>query len=37
CGGSRSRAFAATGDPFGTDPLCGYQPSSVTEELVGTV
>jgi AdoMet-dependent heme synthase len=26
CGGSRSRAFAATGDPFGTDPLCAYEP-----------
>ncbi len=22
CGGSRSRAYAATGDPFGSDPLC---------------
>ncbi|QCC50740.1 radical SAM protein [Halapricum salinum] len=22
CGGSRSRAHAATGDPFGSDPLC---------------
>jgi AdoMet-dependent heme synthase len=26
CGGSRSRAFAATGDPFAEDPLCAYQP-----------
>jgi len=26
CGGSRSRAFALTGDPFGTDPWCVYQP-----------
>lgn len=33
CGGSRSRAFAATGDPFGTDPLCVYDPGSVTEPL----
>ncbi len=24
CGGSRSRAHAATGDPFGEDPLCEY-------------
>lgn len=24
CGGSRSRALAATGDPFGTDPLCPW-------------
>jgi radical SAM protein with 4Fe4S-binding SPASM domain len=22
CGGSRARAYAATGDPFGEDPLC---------------
>jgi radical SAM protein with 4Fe4S-binding SPASM domain len=27
CGGSRSRAFAMTGDPFGTDPWCAYQPA----------
>ncbi len=26
CGGSRGRAFAATGDPLGEDPLCVYQP-----------
>jgi len=26
CGGSRSRAFALTGDAFATDPWCGYQP-----------
>lgn len=26
CGGSRSRAYAATGDPLGDDPLCGYDP-----------
>ncbi|MFB6270379.1 MAG: radical SAM/SPASM domain-containing protein, partial [Halobacterium sp.] len=26
CGGSRSRAFAATGDPMGSDPLCEYVP-----------
>jgi radical SAM protein with 4Fe4S-binding SPASM domain len=31
CGGSRSRAFAATGDPFGTDPLCAYVPETVAE------
>jgi radical SAM protein len=24
CGGSRSRAFAATGDPFASDPACAY-------------
>ena len=26
CGGSRARAWAATGDPFGEDPLCRYEP-----------
>jgi radical SAM protein with 4Fe4S-binding SPASM domain len=26
CGGSRSRAFAATGDAFAEDPLCAYEP-----------
>jgi radical SAM protein len=28
CGGSRSRAFAATGDAFASDPLCVYEPPS---------
>lgn len=28
CGGSRSRAFAVTGDPYAADPLCGYEPGS---------
>ncbi len=27
CGGSRARAYAATGDPLGSDPLCPYQPA----------
>jgi radical SAM protein len=27
CGGSRARAYAATGDPLGEDPLCAYQPA----------
>lgn len=27
CGGSRARAFAHTGDPVGSDPLCPYQPN----------
>lgn len=27
CGGSRSRAYALTGDYLATDPWCGYQPS----------
>ena len=26
CGGSRARAYAVTGDPLATDPLCPYQP-----------
>jgi radical SAM protein with 4Fe4S-binding SPASM domain len=26
CGGSRARAYAATGDPLAADPLCLYQP-----------
>lgn len=28
CGGSRSRAFAATGDPLAEDPLCAYVPGT---------
>jgi len=28
CGGSRSRAYAASSDPLGEDPLCTYQPGS---------
>jgi radical SAM protein len=28
CGGSRSRAFAVTGDPQAEEPWCGYQPGS---------
>jgi radical SAM protein with 4Fe4S-binding SPASM domain len=27
CGGSRSRAYAATGDPLASDPLCPYVPA----------
>jgi radical SAM protein len=26
CGGSRARAWAASGSPLGTDPLCAYEP-----------
>ncbi len=26
CGGSRARAYAATGDPLAADPLCPYEP-----------
>lgn len=29
CGGSRARAYAATGDPMESDPLCPYQPRAV--------
>ena len=28
CGGSRARAYAASGDPFAEDPLCAYTPRS---------
>jgi len=28
CGGSRARAYAWTGDPLASDPLCPYQPGS---------
>jgi radical SAM protein len=27
CGGSRSRAYSATGNPLASDPLCIYQPN----------
>jgi AdoMet-dependent heme synthase len=33
CGGSRSRAFAHTGDALGSDPLCAYEPKAVREKL----
>jgi radical SAM protein with 4Fe4S-binding SPASM domain len=28
CGGSRARAFAHTGNPLESDPLCLYQPAA---------
>lgn len=28
CGGSRSRAYAMTGNPFAEEPFCNYQPGS---------
>ncbi len=28
CGGSRGRAYAATGDPLAEDPLCRYEPAA---------
>jgi radical SAM protein len=30
CGGSRSRAFAATGNPLASDPICLFQPEPTT-------
>ncbi len=33
CGGSRSRAFASTGDPLASDPLCAYVPPNYTGPL----
>ncbi|MCU4801909.1 TIGR04053 family radical SAM/SPASM domain-containing protein [Halobacteria archaeon HArc-gm2] len=35
CGGSRSRAFATTGDPLESDPLCGYIPDGYDGPLPG--
>jgi AdoMet-dependent heme synthase len=34
CGGSRSRAFAETGDFLGEDPLCTYDPGPEIEPLI---
>ena len=31
CGGSRARAYATTGDPFGADPLCAYVPQAAID------
>jgi len=33
CGGSRSRAFAYTGDPLASDPLCAYVPDGYEGDL----
>lgn len=30
CGGSRARAFATTGDYLGEEPLCSYQPQTLS-------
>jgi radical SAM protein len=30
CGGSRARAFAATGDPLASDPFCPYEPALIS-------
>ncbi len=32
CGGSRARAYAATGDPLATDPLCPYATDATSLE-----
>ena len=37
CGGSRSRAFAATGAVMASDPLCAYEPGPAIEPLVTSV
>lgn len=29
CGGSRARAYAATGDPLAEDTACAYEPAGV--------
>jgi radical SAM protein with 4Fe4S-binding SPASM domain len=33
CGGSRARAWAASGNLLGEDPACSYQPSGATEPI----
>ena len=35
CGGSRSRAFALTGDPLASDPWCIYRPAQKTAPAAG--
>ncbi|MBX0296489.1 TIGR04053 family radical SAM/SPASM domain-containing protein [Haloarcula nitratireducens] len=35
CGGSRSRAYAATGDPLASDPLCAHVPEGYDGPLPG--
>jgi len=30
CGGSRARAYAASGDPLGEDPACAYAPAAIS-------
>jgi radical SAM protein len=37
CGGSRSHAFAATGDPLAEDPSCQYQPALDNDPVAGCV
>ncbi|HUJ14294.1 MAG TPA: radical SAM protein [Thermoanaerobaculia bacterium] len=35
CGGSRARAWAATGDLFASDPLCAYEPPAALAAAAG--
>lgn len=35
CGGSRARAFAHTGNPAGSDPVCIYEPKKLEAALAG--
>lgn len=35
CGGSRARAYGVTGDAFGEEPLCNYQPKAMATASVG--
>lgn len=35
CGGSRARAWAHTGDPLESDPMCPYQPNGRYAEAMG--
>jgi MoaA/NifB/PqqE/SkfB family radical SAM enzyme len=34
CGGSRSRAYALTGDPLASDPRCIYRPAAHPAALI---
>lgn len=36
CGGSRARAWAATGDPLAEDPLCPYEPRGAPASLANS-
>ena len=37
CGGSRARAFAATGDPLASDPFCSYQPKVFARDAIANL
>jgi radical SAM protein len=36
CGGSRARAFAATGDPLASDPFCPYEPVRGVQAVIAS-